>query len=233
MTKTRAFMAALLVAAVAAAGCGTTTYYNTAYANKLKLGDDKFLIMPVEFNGFPDDMRVALEVIIFAQFLATFGKYGVSLQPVKPAFEAAGFGNLSRHLAQGIYHVASVHRNPYLAKDRCEPYIGPMVASLAKFVNWVVGALRAAGAPIPEDYKFEYVLVAYVDRLGKGFLGKGMQYRVVGGLVNAQTQEIVAATWFVKTSMDNKAAYVASLGTLGRQLLKAFKPVFVDKKKKG
>ena len=231
MTKVRSLLAAALVLTVVSAGCATSTFYNTAYSNKLKLGEDKFLIMPVDFHGFPSDMQTMLEVTIFAGFIATFGKYGVSLQPIKAGFEAAGFGNLSWQLAHGVYHVASFHRNPNLATDRCEPYIGPMVASIAKFVNWVVGALKSAGVPIPEGYKFQYVLIAHVDKMAVKWGGKAMEYRVLGGIIDAEKQVIVAATWFVKTSMNNKAAYVAALGTLGKQLLKAFKPVFVQEKK--
>ncbi len=231
MKKVRVLMALALVFTMASSGCATHTFYNTAYKNKLELGKDKFLIMPVDFHGFPSSMKTLLEVTIFAQFIATFGKYGVSLQPIKKGFEAAGFGNLSWQLAHGIFHVASFHKNPYLAKDRCRPWIGPMVASIAKFVNWVVGALKAAGAPIPEGYKFQYVLTAHVDKVAVQFGGKMMKYRVIGGIVDADKQVIVAATWFKKTSANNKAAYVAALGTLGKQLLKAFKPVFVQKKK--
>lgn len=230
MKKLRVLMAAALVFTVAAAGCATHTFFNTAYKNKLELGKDKFLIMPVDFHGFPSKMKTLLEVTIFAQFIATFGKYGVSLQPIKKGFEAAGFGNLSWQLAHGVFHVASYHKNPYLAKDRCRPWIGPMVASITKFVNWVMGALKAAGVPIPEGYKFEYILTAHVDKVAVKFGGKMMKYRVIGAIVAAEKQEIVAATWFVKTSMNNKVAYVAALGTLGKQLLDAFKPVFVQKK---
>lgn len=231
MKKARALMTVALVFGLCVSvGCATHTFYNTAYQNKLELGKDKFLIMPVEFYGFPANMKTLLEVTIFAQFIATFGKYGVSLQPIKKGFEAAGFGNILWQLPRGIFHVASVHRNPYLAKDHCYPWIGPMVASIAKFVNWVVGALKAAGVPIPEGYRFKYVLSAYVNKIGWQLGGKMMKYRVVGGIVDADNQQIVAATWFVKTSMNNKAAYVAALGTLGKQLLKAFKPVFVQKK---
>lgn len=231
MKKLKMLVASMLVVGVAASGCATHTFYNTAYKNKLELGKDKFLIMPVDFHGFPSSMKTALEVTIFASFIATFGKYGVSLQPIKKGFEAAGFANLSWQLAHGVYHVAAFHKNPYLAKDRCKPWIGPMVASIAKFVNWVVGALKAAGVPIPDGYRFKYVLTAHVDKVAVKFGGKMMKYRVIGGIIDADRQVIVAATWFTKTSANNKAAYVAALGTLGKQLLKAFKPVFVQKKK--
>ncbi len=231
MKKLRVLMAAALMVTVAASGCATSTFYNTAYEKKLELGKDKFLIMPVDFHGFPSKMKTLLEATIFAQFIATFGKYGVSLQPIKAGFEAAGFANLSWQLAHGVYHVASAHGHGNLAKDRCKPWIGPMVSSIAKFVNWVVGALKAAGAPVPEGYRFQYVLTAHVDKVAVKFGGKMMKYRVIGGIVDADAQKIVAATWFTKTSANKKAAYVAALGTLGKQLLDAFKPVFKDKKK--
>ena len=231
MKKLKVLMAATLVAAVTVTGCATHTMYNTAYKNKLELGKDKFLIMPVDFHGFPTKMATMLEITIFAGFIATFGKYGISLQPLKKGFEAAGFGNMSWWLAHGVYHVAAFHGNPYLSKDRCRPWIGPMLAAIGKFTNWVVGALKAAGAPIPADYKFRYILTAHVDKMGTAFFGKGMKYRVIGGIVDITNQQIVAATWFVKSSMNNKVAYVAALGTLGKQLLKAFQPVFVQKKK--
>jgi hypothetical protein len=227
----KALLAVGLIAAFAATACGGTTFYNTGYTKKLKLGEDKFLIMPVDFHGFPSDMQTILEVTIFANFIETFGKYGVSLQPLKKGFEAAGFPNLSWELAEGLYHVASFHRNPYLDRDTCRPYIGPMAQGLAKFVNWVVGALKAAGVPIPEGYRFQYVLTAHIDKLGVMFGGKAMKYRVIGGIVDTDNRQIVAATWFEKTNMNNKVAYVAALGTLGKQLLKAFNPVFADKPK--
>ncbi|MFH2010399.1 MAG: hypothetical protein ABI333_27620 [bacterium] len=232
MKKVKVLIAAALMVAVTSAGCGsTTTFYSVAYKEKLELGKDKFLIMPVDFHGFPANMKTMLELTIFAGFIATFGKYGISLQPIKAGFEAAGFGNLSWHLAHGIFHVASFHKNGDLKKDRCQPFIGPMLAIIGKFANWVVGALKAAGVPIPEGYKFKYVLTAHVDRQGDALFGKGTKYRVIGGIVDIEAQQIVAATWFTKSTMNNKAAYVAALGTLGKSLLKAFKPVFVPKKK--
>jgi len=230
MKKLRVLVAITAMFAVASGGCATYTLYNTAYKNKLELGKDKFLIMPVDFHGFPSKMKLMLEVTIFAGFIATFGKYGVSLQPIKKGFEAAGFGNLSWWLAEGVFHVASVHKNPYLAKDRCRPYIGQMLAAIGKFANWVVGALKAAGVPIPDGYQFKYILTAHVDRIGAALFGKGTKYRVIGGIVDITNQQIVAATWFVKSTMNNKAAFVAALGTLGKSLLKAFQPVFVQKK---
>ncbi len=233
MKKIRILVAVAAMVAVTSSGCATSTFYNTAYKNKLELGKDKFLIMPVDFHGFPSKMKLLLEVVIFAQFIATFGKYGVALQPIKKGFEAAGFGNLSWQLAHGVFHVASVHRNPYLSKDRCYPWIGPLLAAIGKFANWVVGALKAAGVPIPDGYKFRYILTAHIDKVGLRFGGKMMKYRVIGGIVDITNQQIVAATWFTKTSANKKVAYVAALGTLGKQLLKAFKPVFVQKKKKG
>jgi len=234
MKKLKILVAVIAMVGVTSAGCGSTyTLFNTAYTHKLELGKDKFLIMPVDFHGFPSKMQLMLEVTIFAGFIATFGKYGVSLQPIKKGFEAAGFGNLSWQLAHGVYHVASFHKNPHLSKDRCRPWIGPMLGAIGKFANWVVGALKAAGVPIPDGYQFRYILTAHVDKQGSAFFGKGMKYRVIGAIVDISNQQIVAATWFNKSSMNNKAAYIAALGTLGKQLLKAFQPVFVQAAKKG
>ena len=68
MKKLKVLMAATLVAAVTVTGCATHTMYNTAYKNKLELGKDKFLIMPVDFHGFPTKMATMLEITIFAGF---------------------------------------------------------------------------------------------------------------------------------------------------------------------
>jgi hypothetical protein len=86
---------AVVVLVLAAFGCGASgNIYRRADAPKLDYSKEKFVVMPVDIHGLPGD-KLALASALFGGFVAAFGKQGISLQPIKPALEAAGLGNLS------------------------------------------------------------------------------------------------------------------------------------------
>ncbi len=201
------------------------TVYNADYKKSLSK-QDKLVILPIEFHGFPVRNKVLLEIVIFAGMIATWGRYGMSLQPVRKGFPAAGFGNMNWQLSHAVHHLVSKHSSVQLDRDRCRPWVRPMATALPKLLAWSVGALKAVGAPVPSNFQPCCFLLAHVDKYAVLKGGKQMRYRVVAAIVNGQTKQIIAATSYHQIVDDKKAAYVASLGGLGKWMLKAFKPVF-------
>ena len=208
------------------AGCASTLLVNRDYASKLRPDEDKLLMMPLELHGFPEAVQTELEHVAHAQYMATFGDVGVSLQPVKLGMEAAGFGRITWRLAQLVFHVASVHRSPHLVQDRCRHGAARVVGYLGRFVTWAIGALQAAGAPVGGAPIFRYILVVSVEKLGKGSRGRPVRLRVVGGIVDVEKKEIVAAKWIEKDTEANKAAILVALAITGRQLASGLRSVF-------
>jgi hypothetical protein len=213
--------------AATTAGCAPKLFRNDAYVNKLRRGKDKLLIMPVVFHRFPNKMKTDLETSIFVRFIARFGKYGYSVQPLVESFDAAGFANLPWQLTQGMYHVASVHKSSHMSKFRSPGWLGTMLASARKFANWAPYALRIGGVQIPPGYKFRYILTAMVSKIGAAPGGGTVRYRVVGGIVDVKKQQIVCATWFERSSKNDLGSIAADLRDLGQRLQPALKLVFV------
>lgn len=215
--------------AATAAGCAPTLFRNATYVNKLQLGKDKLLIMPMIFHRFPKKMKTNLETSTFVHFIALFGNYGYSVQPLLESFEAAGFANLPWQLNQGMYHVASVHGSSHMSKFRSPGWLGTMLASARKFANWAPYALRIGGMQISPGYKFRFILTTMVSKIGAATPGGTVRYRVVGGIVDVKKQQIVCATWFERSSKNDLGSIAADLRDLGKQLQPALKLVFVKK----
>jgi len=211
------------------AGCGPTLFRNAAYVNKLKRGEDKLLIMPVVFRGFPKKMKANLEASTSVPFIARFARYGYSVQPLQDSFDAAGYTSLHWQLNEGMYHVANVYGRPQMSKFRSPGWLGTMLASAQKFVSWAPYALRMGGMQIRADYKFRYIMTTMVSRIGSATAGARVRYRVVGGIVDAQKQQIVCAIWFERSSKNDLASITAELRDLGKQVQRAVTLVFGKK----
>ena len=215
------FAVAVLAAAVAGMACrgGTRTYYAVAYKGKLTEAD-KFVIMPVDIHGFPKKDLTKMNLSLFAGTIAAFGGQALSLQPFLPAFEAAGFRNLSWRLARGIYHLAAFHRTTHF--DRCVGHLSwmpEMLNAIVKFIGWAAQTLKL-------DFQPKYVVSAHVDGYGAKWGGKVKPYRVIGGMVDAPKKLLIGATWYRSTCPNNTAGYMAAMGTLGKQIMGAMKPLF-------
>jgi hypothetical protein len=200
-------------------------YINPAYRRAIKPAD-KLLIMPMAFHGFPRNMKTMLEITMFAQLISTLGRLGVSLQPLRRGFQAAGFGNLDWQLAHAIHHRITRHRQPSLSKDRCLPWMVAMATQLPKFVTWTLGALRAAGVPIPRRFRPRYLLVVHADKLSFNRATNIIKYRVIAGILDVPKEQVVAAHFYDLKSRNTKFHYIQALGDLRHRIPRVFKPVF-------
>lgn len=208
-------LSGLFVAALGSGliGCASTTLYKRADAPKTDLAKDKFLIMPVDIHGLPGD-ATAQGAALFGGFIAAFKENGVALQPIKPAFEAVGLGNVSWELAEGMHHLVSFHEVYDFNQDGGfhggDSKLPLLVEGTAKLVS-------LAAEQLTLDFKPKYVVVAHIDSTSSS-IPKTIGYRVIGGLYNVEEGKIDQVIWFEKTTADDPAAILAEMGTLGSEL---------------
>ncbi len=205
----------LLFACVSAGSfsCASTTIYKRPDAPKANLATDKFLIMPVDIHGLPGD-KDAQGAALFGGFLAAFKENGVPLQPIKPALEAAGLGNISWELAEGMYHLVSFHEVYDFNQD------GGFHGGDSKLPLIIEGTAKLvalAAEQLNLDFKPKYVVVAHIDSTSSS-IPKTIGYRVIGGLYNVEDSKIDQVIWYEKTTADDAAAILAEMGTLGGEL---------------
>ena len=202
----------LFIAALAT-GCASTSLYKRADAPKVDLAQDKFLIMPVDIHGLPGD-NTAQGAALFGGFVAAFKESAVPLQPIKPAFEAVGLGNVSWELAEGMHHLVSFHETYDFNEDGGfhggDSKLPLLMEGTAKIVEIAAEQLKL-------DFKPKYVVVAHIDSASSS-IPKTIGYRVIGGLYNVEAGKIDQVIWFEKTTADDPAAILAEMGTLGSEL---------------
>lgn len=204
-------VASALVVAAFSTACNKSSLYRRPGSVAPDPTKDKFLIMPVDIHGLPGD-KTAQEAALFGGFVAAFKEQGVPLQPIKPALEAVGLNNLSWELAEGMYHLVSVH-NTYDFKEDGGFHGGDsklpiIVEGAAKLVETAAGALKL-------DFKPKYVAVCHIDSTGSS-IPKTVGYRVIGGLYNVEEGKIDQVTWFETSTAED--AVLAEMATLGTKL---------------
>jgi hypothetical protein len=194
-------------------GCASTTLYKRPDAPKVDLAADKFLIMPVDIHGLPGD-NMAQGAALFGGFVGAFKENGVPLQPVKPAFEAVGLGNVSWELAEGMHHLVSFHESYDFSQDGGfhggDSKLPLLMEGTAKLVEIAAEQLKL-------DFKPKYVVVCHIDSASSS-IPKTIGYRVIGGLYNVEASRIDQVIWYEKTTADDPAAILAEMGTLGSEL---------------
>lgn len=206
------FCAALAGASMVACGGGTKLMMRPGMT-PANLQQDKFLIMPVDIHGLPGD-HLAQEAALFAGFVAAFGDHGVPLQPIKPVMETVGLNNLSYEMAEGMYHLVSVHNTYDFAEDGGfhggDSKLQLIVEGTAKLVEMAAKELKL-------DFSPKYVVVAHIDSSGSS-IPKTVGYRVIGGVYNVEAKKIDQVIWYETSTADEEAAILADMGTLGGKL---------------
>jgi hypothetical protein len=183
----------------------------------IELEGKKALILPVRISmGVGDDDK--LGAALFGGFVAAFGENGIPLQPIAPALEAAGLMRLSTIMASGVAHVGLDHNSDDLTV--CVDERAAEMAEALKLLNQLVkevGKMLADGGAIEsaEGFKFDYVVGLSIYSMGMDMTGQFKEYKVFGGVVDAETTKILAATRFKGSTMNDETAFLAEFGTLG------------------
>jgi hypothetical protein len=225
MNRTSIQLRALAVAIVAASlgsACASTKLLVRPGSTAPDPSADKFLVMPVDIHGLKGD-KLAQEAALFGGFVAAFRENGVPLQPIKPALEAVGVGNLSWELAEGMFHLASFH-NKFDFKEDGGFHGGD--SKLPLIIEGTAKLVELAAKELKLDFKPKYVTVAHIDGVGGG-LPKTVKYRVIAGIYNVEAGMIDQVIWYEQTTADEEAAILAEMGTLGSKLYGLF---FAEKK---
>lgn len=210
MTQTVRFVSLALATALAA-GCGSTTVYRRPGSAVPNPATDKFLVMPVDIHGLPGD-KLAQEAALFGGFVAAFKEQGVPLQPIKPALEAAGLGNISWELAEGMHHLVSFHNAYDFAED------GGFHGGDSKLPLIMDGAatlVTTAASALSLDFQPKYVAVAHIDATSSS-IPKTVGYRVIGGIYNLEDKKIDQVVWYETSTAED--AVLAEMATIGSKL---------------
>ncbi|HOX46548.1 MAG TPA: hypothetical protein PK668_23315 [Myxococcota bacterium] len=218
MRKSAIVVVLVLAAMVLAVGCGDKAgvWRPAGSPGFVDLEGKKILIMPADMRYLPGD-KLALSAALFGGFLAEFGAAGISLQPIQPALEQIGLGDLSWMLARGMVHAAFFHNS--VAWDACGGEDYSVIPKLVKTLIEKVGELL--GIP---DLKFDYIAILHIDSLGSP-MPKMTKLRVIGGLYDPLKDEIVVAIdWTQTTAEDALLAEMATIGPKAVGIMKGEDP---------
>ncbi len=207
----------VVVGFVLVAGCGGKSVWRPAGSpGYVDMEGKKFLIMPADMRYLPGD-KLALSGALFGGFIAEFGASGISLQPIQPALEKIGLGDLSWKLARGLTHAAFFHNKSEW--DACGGEDYSVVPNLVKTLVEKVAELL--GMP---ELKFDYIVVLHVDSMGSP-MPKMIKLRVLGGIYDPYKDEIVVAVkWDQTTAEDALLAEMATLGPKAVGMMAGEKP---------
>ena len=195
----------LAVAMVSACGGGKKIWRPAGSPGYVDMEGKKFLIMPADMRYLPGD-KLKLSAALFGGFIAEFGAAGISLQPVQPALDKIGLGDLSWKLARGLTHAAFFHNSSEW--DSCSGEDYSVIPNLVKTLIEKVAELLN----MPE-LKFDYIVVLHIDSMGAGTIPKTLKLRVLGGIYDPYKDEIaVAVQWDQVTAEDALLAEMALIG---------------------
>ena len=220
-------VAAALLVGLMVGGCGGTTWINKKYKDRVDPKAERVLLMPVVAHRFPPAMRAEVEKLVFGELANRFGHLTVSVFPVKDKLEPSGFGNLSWHIAQGVYRRGRYAKDPDIRGEYYD-WLDDLPGHATKFLKWIKGALAEAGAAPGGNASYRYIMAIYVELTKRAVdkkLGKVIHFRVVGGVYDAQESRIVAATWLEYRTKPTMAAVRRKLTGVGKRLRVALRPV--------
>ncbi|OGQ89701.1 MAG: hypothetical protein A2289_07070 [Deltaproteobacteria bacterium RIFOXYA12_FULL_58_15] len=193
--------------------CGGTKLYVRPGAVAPQPATDKFVIMPVKINGLSGD-TLAQQAALFGGLVSAFGESAVPLQPIQPALEAAGFGNLGEQIAYGMHHMVSFHDSYDFNEDAGfhggNSEYQMILEATGKLIELVATELKL-------DFKPKYIVVAAIDSVSSS-IPKTAKYRVVSGIYNLEESKLDEVIWFESSTADDAAAILAEMGTLGGKL---------------
>jgi hypothetical protein len=197
----------VVFALVLVAGCGgkKSIWRPEGSPGYIDMQGKKFLVMPVDMRYVEGD-KTKLSAALFGGFVAEFGENGIPLQPVQPALEAVGLGDLSWKLARGMYCATFIlNKGEWGA---CEGVDYSVIPNMIKTLVEKVGEVLEK-----PDLKFDYIVVLHIDSLGSGTIPGTTKLRVIGGMYDTQKDEIaVCLYWDQTTAVDALLAEMATIG---------------------
>lgn len=199
------FVAVMLVA------CGSTTEYVREEAPKPNPDTDKFLILPVYLSLPGDELKQS--AALFGGVVKAFGDSAVSLQPIQPVLDAAGFGWMPYSMAYGMYWMARNERWDFADSGNAE--YAKIAQEMSKFIGTVTKELKL-------DFEPKYLVVASIYSYG-GFL-MASKIRYIGGLYNIPEGKIDKVFVSEKMTVYKEAMMLAEMATFGDKLYAIFFP---------
>ncbi len=209
-------LGSLLVVMLAA--CSSTNEFVREGAPVPDPESDKFVILPVYISLPGDEMKYS--AALFGSVIKSFGDSAISLQPIQPVMDSAGFGWMPRSMAYGIYHMVTAHGTFDFAEDA--GYHGgnseyqQVVDGLGEFIGFIAEQLKL-------DFKPKYMVVASIYSYG-GFLGKVLKIRTMGAIYNLEERLIDKVYIQEKSTFYNEAAVLAEMATVGDKFYDVFFP---------
>jgi hypothetical protein len=205
--KKVAVVTCVILTVALAAGCGgkKNIWRPEGSPGYIDMTGKKFLVMPVDMRYVEGD-KTKLSAALFGSFVAEFGENGIPLQPVQPALEAAGLGDLSWKLARGMYCATFIlNKGEWGA---CEGVDYSVIPNMIKMLVEKVGEILEK-----PDLKFDYIVVLHIDSLGSGTIPETTKLRVIGGMYDTQKDEIAVCMYWDQTTA--KDALLAEMATIG------------------
>lgn len=200
------------------ATCGSTKDYVREGAAAPDPETDKFIMLPAYISLPGDELKYS--AALFGGVIAAFGDSAISLQPLQPVLDAAGFGYMSSSMAYGIYHMVVGHGTFDFAEDagfhggNSEYQL--ILEGMGKLIELVAGELNL-------DFEPTYMVVASTYSYG-GFLGKILKIRTLAAIYNLETSMIDKVSIIEKTTFYNEVAVLAEMATMGDTFYATFFP---------
>jgi uncharacterized membrane protein len=188
-------LAVLSLAIVAmGVGCSSGKVFVREDAEPIDLDTEKILVLPSTHYGFGsygiDETKMLVSLV--GGTVKAFGSAGITLEPLKSAFEAAGIGGAARRMCYGCYHSIDFHKSFDLKNESCDPEAAKVPEVAAKIIELVSTKLGL-------DIKPKYVFGLYMWAYGAGMVPGTAKIRFVGAIYDTEKQLIHSCTYFTKT----------------------------------
>jgi hypothetical protein len=183
-----------LVIVAMGVGCSGGSVYVREDAEPIDLDTEKILILPSTHYGFGsygiDETKMLLSLV--GGTVKAFGSSGITLEPLKSAFEAAGIGGASRRMCYGAYHSISFHKSFDLKNESCDKEAAMVPEVAAKIIQLVSEKLGL-------DFNPKYVFGLYMWAYGGGMVPGTAKIRFVAAIYDTEKQLIHSCTYYTKT----------------------------------
>ena len=175
-------------------GCGGGKVFVREDAEPIDLETEKILILPSTHYGFGsyglDETKMMAALV--GGTIKAFGSSGITLEPLKSAFEAAGIGGASRRMCYGCYHSIDFHNSFDLKNESCDPEAAKVPEVAAKIISLVSEKLGL-------DFKPRYVFGLYMWAYGSGMVPGTAKIRFVAAIYDTEKQLIHSCCYYTKT----------------------------------
>jgi hypothetical protein len=200
----RTLMATATALALTACTPALRSYRAPEAGPYLDLRDKTTLVLPMDVH-MPTD-ALALGAALLGGFMLEAGPSAIALQPIKPALDSIGLGNLSAGMAHALVHAAFVHNGPVF--DTCSGEDFSRLPEDAEKVAQKAGDLLGRADLTPA-----FLIVLHLDYIGPGSVPRTNHYRVNGGAYDVAHKSVaVAFEWEQTTAEDSMMAEMAALG---------------------